>query len=219
MSRFEASARVQKFWLAVECGTLFVVLPVAYTVGLLPVTILLLLIVMAAGCWWVLRRRHETALHNSLRTEVPGLEWRRTFIIYAAAVPCLVCLLWLTKPATLFSLVTTKTGIATPNVAIRKDTLTVSGIIFGKSGSEVHETWKFTVDNPYLQHACEFLDSSWGSYCASQNLWHRIPRQMIKPPTAGCQATGCCLPMLESSRWQFPFSAQAPSVLAISHIA
>jgi hypothetical protein len=40
---------------------------------------------------------------------------------------------------------TTRTGIATPGVVIRKDTLTVTGIVFGKPGSEVHETWQFTV--------------------------------------------------------------------------
>ena len=40
---------------------------------------------------------------------------------------------------------TTKTGIASPSVAISKNTLTVTGIIFGKPGSEIHETWRFTV--------------------------------------------------------------------------
>jgi len=40
---------------------------------------------------------------------------------------------------------TTKAGISTPNIAIGKDTLTVTGIVFGKPGSEVRETWKFTV--------------------------------------------------------------------------
>jgi len=40
---------------------------------------------------------------------------------------------------------TTKTGIATPSIAIRKDALTVRGIILGKPGSEVYETWQFTV--------------------------------------------------------------------------
>jgi hypothetical protein len=40
---------------------------------------------------------------------------------------------------------TTKTGIATPNIVINKDTLTVTGIVFGKPGSEVRETWQFTV--------------------------------------------------------------------------
>ncbi|HXR08963.1 MAG TPA: hypothetical protein VN765_16610 [Candidatus Acidoferrum sp.] len=40
---------------------------------------------------------------------------------------------------------TTRNGIATPEVVIRKDTLTVSGIAFGKAGSEVHETWQFRV--------------------------------------------------------------------------
>lgn len=41
---------------------------------------------------------------------------------------------------------TTRNGIATPKVVINKNTLTVTGIVFGKPGSEiVHETWKFTV--------------------------------------------------------------------------
>lgn len=40
---------------------------------------------------------------------------------------------------------TTRVGIATPGVAVSKDTLTVSGIVFGKPGSEVHETWQFRV--------------------------------------------------------------------------
>ena len=40
---------------------------------------------------------------------------------------------------------TTKTGIATPEIVISKDTLTVTGIVFGKPGNEVHETWQFTV--------------------------------------------------------------------------
>jgi hypothetical protein len=40
---------------------------------------------------------------------------------------------------------TTRTGIATPSVVAGKDTLTVTGIVFGKPGSEDHETWQFTV--------------------------------------------------------------------------
>jgi hypothetical protein len=40
---------------------------------------------------------------------------------------------------------TTKTGIATPGVAVSQDTLTVTGIVFGQPGSEVRETWQFTV--------------------------------------------------------------------------
>ena len=40
---------------------------------------------------------------------------------------------------------TTKTGIATPDVALNKDTLTITGIVFGKPESEVRETWQFTV--------------------------------------------------------------------------
>ena len=40
---------------------------------------------------------------------------------------------------------TTKTGIASPSVAIKKNTVTVTGIVFGRQGSEIHETWRFTV--------------------------------------------------------------------------
>ena len=40
---------------------------------------------------------------------------------------------------------TTRTGLATPRVAIGKDSVTVSGIVFGQPGSEVRETWRFTV--------------------------------------------------------------------------
>lgn len=39
----------------------------------------------------------------------------------------------------------TKIGIATPSVAVRGDTLTVSGICFGKPGAEVRERWQFIV--------------------------------------------------------------------------
>lgn len=40
---------------------------------------------------------------------------------------------------------TTRTGITSPAVAINKNTLTVTGIVFGQPGSEVHETWQFKV--------------------------------------------------------------------------
>jgi hypothetical protein len=36
-------------------------------------------------------------------------------------------------------------NIATPEVAVDKDTLTVTGIAFGGPGAEIHETWQFTV--------------------------------------------------------------------------
>ena len=36
-------------------------------------------------------------------------------------------------------------SIATPNVAMDNDTLTVTGIAFGEPGEEIHETWRFTV--------------------------------------------------------------------------
>lgn len=40
---------------------------------------------------------------------------------------------------------TTKAGLATPSVAINKNTLTVTGIVFGQPGGEIRETWHFTV--------------------------------------------------------------------------
>ena len=36
-------------------------------------------------------------------------------------------------------------GIATPDISIRKKLLTVTGIVFGPAGNEVHETWQFKV--------------------------------------------------------------------------
>jgi hypothetical protein len=39
----------------------------------------------------------------------------------------------------------TSKNIATPSVAVSKDTLTVSGIAFGQRGAEIHETWRFAV--------------------------------------------------------------------------
>ena len=40
---------------------------------------------------------------------------------------------------------TTKNGIPTPRVAVGKNTLTVSNIVFGKPGDEIRETWRFMV--------------------------------------------------------------------------
>ncbi len=40
---------------------------------------------------------------------------------------------------------TTRTGIATPTVAVKKNTLAVTGIIYGIPGAEFNETWQFTV--------------------------------------------------------------------------
>jgi hypothetical protein len=41
--------------------------------------------------------------------------------------------------------ITTRGGIRSPEVAVSKDTLTITGIVFGQPGSEIRETWKFTV--------------------------------------------------------------------------
>jgi hypothetical protein len=40
---------------------------------------------------------------------------------------------------------TTGGGIATPNVKVAKDTVTVTGIVFGPPDDEVHENWKFKI--------------------------------------------------------------------------
>jgi hypothetical protein len=40
---------------------------------------------------------------------------------------------------------TTRTNIPTPRVANNQNVLTVTGIVFGKPGSEIRETWRFTV--------------------------------------------------------------------------
>ncbi len=58
---------------------------------------------------------------------------------------------------------TTRSGIATPAVAVNRNTLTVTGIVFGKSGKAVRETWQFTV-------------------LPARILW-RITRQYDKPAT------------------------------------
>ncbi|MEI9962678.1 MAG: hypothetical protein WDM76_16645 [Limisphaerales bacterium] len=42
---------------------------------------------------------------------------------------------------------TTKSGIASPRIAVKKNTLTVTGIAFGQPGSKISETWKFTVQS------------------------------------------------------------------------
>jgi len=53
----------------------------------------------------VLRWRHKISMHDLLRRKVPVTEWRRILMIYAAAIPCMVGLLWLIKPDALFSLI------------------------------------------------------------------------------------------------------------------
>jgi len=42
---------------------------------------------------------------------------------------------------------TTRSRIPSPKVVISQDTVIVSGIVFGKSGSEIRETWRFTVQS------------------------------------------------------------------------
>src|ERR1019366_3573394 len=44
-----------------------------------------------------------------------------------------------------------KWGIAAPTVAVKKKFLTISGIVFGKPGNELAETWQFTVQTNRIE--------------------------------------------------------------------
>ena len=104
MNRFEASNRVHKLWLAIECGTLFLGVPAAQAAGWLQVPVIPLLLLMAGGCWLALCWHHHIAMRDLRRPKVPGSEWRRIFATYAASVSCMLLLLWAIKPAAMFSL-------------------------------------------------------------------------------------------------------------------
>jgi len=94
-----------KFRLAVEFCMLFFGVPVAYTLGWTPITIMPLLLVMAALCWLTLNRLHQIAVIDLLKTRVAPGEWRRILSINLAAIPVLIIMLWLLKPAALFGLI------------------------------------------------------------------------------------------------------------------
>jgi membrane protease YdiL (CAAX protease family) len=111
MNRLGTSPRAQKFWLALECGALFIGAPAAGATALLPAPVIPLLLLVALGCGLALRLRYKISLRDLLRTHVPAREWRRILVIYLVAVPCLVGLLWFIKPAALFSLLLQHTGI------------------------------------------------------------------------------------------------------------
>lgn len=97
--------------LALECGALFVGGPAAGMSGLLPVLVIPILLIMATGCWLLLRWQYKIHLRDLMRPKVPRREWRRVFVIYMAAVPCLIGLLWWIEPAALFSLMVQHTRI------------------------------------------------------------------------------------------------------------
>jgi membrane protease YdiL (CAAX protease family) len=95
----------RKPWRALECALLFIGVPTVVAAGWLPVLVIPLLVLMAIGCGIVLRRRHGLGLAELMRPKVPRQEWQRILAIYLLTVPGLIGLLWLLKPAVLFSLI------------------------------------------------------------------------------------------------------------------
>ena len=106
----EPKGWAHKIWLALECGVLFLGVPVVVAAHWVPVPVIPVLLVMTAGCWLALRWHHKVHLRTLLRPQVPRSEWRRIFAIYAIAVPCLLVLLWLTDPRVMFFLLRQHTG-------------------------------------------------------------------------------------------------------------
>jgi membrane protease YdiL (CAAX protease family) len=97
------SAR-RKVRLALECTVLFLGLPAVIAAGWIHALVIPVLVLMAAGCALALRRSHQVRLRDLIRPRVPPAEWRRVLLLFAAAVPGLVALLWLINPAALCSL-------------------------------------------------------------------------------------------------------------------
>jgi membrane protease YdiL (CAAX protease family) len=98
-------------WLALECGVLFVGVPLAVAARWLPVLVIPLLLVMAVGCGLTLRWRHNIYLRDLWRPQVSVGEWRRILASYLIAAAGLTGLLWRFKPDALFSLVEQHPGI------------------------------------------------------------------------------------------------------------
>jgi membrane protease YdiL (CAAX protease family) len=111
MNRIEPPQGAKKLLLALECGALFVAGPAAGAAGLLPILVIPILLLMALVCWLMLQLRYKIQLRELMRPRVPAPEWRRIFIIYLIAVPCLTGLLWLIKPEAMFALMRRHTGI------------------------------------------------------------------------------------------------------------
>lgn len=110
MNHSEPNSWGRNVCLAIECGLLFLGVPVAVAVRWVPVPVIPVLLVMTAGCWLALRWRHKVHLRTLLRPQVPCGEWRRILIIYAMAIPCLLGLLWATDPNVMFFLMLRHTG-------------------------------------------------------------------------------------------------------------
>jgi membrane protease YdiL (CAAX protease family) len=101
----------RKLLLALECGALFVVGPAAGAAGPLPILVIPLLVLMALGCSLMLYFHYKIHLRDLMRPRVPVLEWRKIFIYYLIAVPCMMGLLWVIKPHALFALMFQHTGM------------------------------------------------------------------------------------------------------------
>jgi membrane protease YdiL (CAAX protease family) len=104
MSRVESSPGVPRFWLALECAALFLGVPAAVAARWVPLPAIPVLLVMTAGCWLALEWRHHVRVRSLLRPRVPRREWVRVLLLYAAALPGLVVLLWLVNAPALFFL-------------------------------------------------------------------------------------------------------------------
>lgn len=103
MDGSKTPTRAAKLGLAAEWAILFLGVPAAYAAGWVPITILPVLLIMAAGCGFTLRRRHNFTWHQLFPATTAG-DWRKILLTYAVALPCLVGLLWATRPLALFSL-------------------------------------------------------------------------------------------------------------------
>jgi len=83
---------------------LYVAIPALYAAGWLRLTVIPVLLGMAAGCWAFLHWRQGLTWRSVWQAPVARAEWRRILTVYAAALPCLVGLLWLIEPGALVSL-------------------------------------------------------------------------------------------------------------------
>lgn len=107
----EPASPRRRLWLAGECAGLYAGVPAVYAAGWVPITIIPLLLLMTGGCGWWLHRQPQFSWRGLWRAAVPGAEWRRILILYAAAVPVLAGLLWWVEPGALFSLVRLHPGL------------------------------------------------------------------------------------------------------------
>jgi len=111
MNRVELSRGGKKLLLALECGALFVAGPAAGAAGSMPILVIPILLLMALGCSLVLHFHYKIHLRDLMRPCVPAGEWKRIFVNFLIAVPCMIGLLWLIRPEAMFSLMRQHTGM------------------------------------------------------------------------------------------------------------